>query len=115
MAAKKQSELGLKKEVEAAIAVVFGATIIVPLALFIIEKDKFVKFWAMQSILFVLAVVALETIFTATIVLIVLVPILMVAAFLLWLAMVYKAWMGDMWEVPIIGKISNSLIKKINF
>jgi len=32
--------------------------------------------------------------------------------FVLWLLLIYKAWMGESWEVPVFGKLAKKLLKK---
>jgi len=110
---------GLKKETAAALATLLGPTIVVPILFLLIEKDEFVRFWAMQSVvtsvvLFVIFWVI--GIFAFTIVLAPLVAfingVLMLLGFLLWLLFVYKAWQGEMWVAPLVGKIAQNLLKK---
>ena len=45
-----KSTTGLKKEMAAAIATLLGPSIVVPILFLMIEKDEFVRFWAMQSV-----------------------------------------------------------------
>jgi uncharacterized membrane protein len=112
--------VGLKKETEAALVALLGPTIVVPILFLIIEKDEFVRFWAMQatvtSVIFVVVLWAIG-IFAFTIVLAPVIAfingILMLLGFVLWLFYVYKSWQGDMWVAPIFGKIAQSLLKKI--
>lgn len=111
--------LGLKKETEATLAALLGPTIVVPVLFLLIEKDEFVRFWAMQSI--VTSVVYLIVIwgigiFAFTIILAPVVAfingIIMLLGFVLWLLYVYKAWQGERWVAPIVGKIAENLLKK---
>ena len=44
---------GLKKETEAALATLLGPTMVVPILFLMIEKDEFVRFWAMQSVSYI--------------------------------------------------------------
>jgi len=41
-----------------------------------------------------------------------LVPLVGIITFILWLLLIYKAWMGENWEVPVLGKITKNLLKK---
>ncbi len=111
---------GLKKETAAALATLFGPTIVVPILFLLIEKDEFVRFWAMQSavtsvVLFV--VFWAIGIFAFTIILAPLVAfingILMLLGFILWLLYVYKAWQGQKWVAPIFGKIAENMLKRV--
>lgn len=111
--------LGLKKETSAAIAALLGPTIVVPILFLLIEKDEFVRFWAMQSV--VASVIFLVIlwgigIFAFTIILAPVVAfingILMILGFVLWLLFVYKAWQGEKWVAPVFGKITENMLKK---
>jgi uncharacterized membrane protein len=110
---------GLKKETAAALATLFGPTIVVPILFLLIEKDEFVRFWAMQSVvtsagLFV--VFWAIGIFAFTIILAPIVAfvngLLMLLGFVLWLTYVYKSWQGERWVAPIVGKVAENLLKK---
>jgi uncharacterized membrane protein len=110
---------GLKKETAAALATLLGPTIVVPILFLLIEKDEFIKFWAMQSVVtsaMLFVVFWGIGIFAFTIILAPLVAfvngILMLLGFILWLLYVYKAWQGERWEAPIVGKIAVNLLKK---
>jgi uncharacterized membrane protein len=111
---------GLPKETSAALATLFGPTLVVPILFLIIEKDEYVRFWAMQSV--VTSALLFVTfwgigIFAFTIILAPLVAfingLLMLAGFVLWLTYVYKSWQGEMWLAPIAGKIAQNLLKKV--
>jgi uncharacterized membrane protein len=32
--------------------------------------------------------------------------------FVLWLVLIYKAWQGEQWKVPVLGKVAENLLKK---
>ena len=111
--------LGLKKETTAALATLFGPTIVVPILFLLIEKDEFVKFWAMQSVVTSASLFVVFWgigIFAFTIVLAPLVAfingLLMLAGFVLWLTYVYKSWQGERWVAPLVGKVAENLLKK---
>lgn len=103
---------GLKKETAAALATLLGPTLVVPVLFLILEKDEFVKFWAFQSIVVYIALFILNWIFVLTIFLIFLTPLVFVLGVVLWLLMTYKAWQGQTWEVPVLGKLAKQLMKK---
>jgi uncharacterized membrane protein len=102
---------GLKTNVAGALAYVLGP--ISGIILLIIEKDPFVRFHAMQSIVVFVILFAAQWIFGLTIVLLPLVPIIGIVSFVLWLLCIYKAWMGVEWEVPVLGKLAKKLVKKV--
>lgn len=109
---------GLKKETAAALATLLGPTIVVPILFVLIEKDEFVRFWAMQSVVTSVLLFVIFWgigIFAFTIVLAPLVAFingaLMLLGFILWLLYVYKSWQGERWMVPIVGGIAEKLLK----
>jgi len=104
---------GLKKETAAALATLLGPTIIIPALFLIVEKDEFVRFWAMQSILVYVTLFILNWAFILSVFLIFLTPIVFILGVLLWLVMTYKAWQGDKMVLPIVGNIAESLLKKV--
>lgn len=101
---------GLKKETAAALAYVLGP--VTGVIFLVIEKDPFVRFHAMQSIVTFVGLFALQWILTLTIILVFLVPLVGILMFVLWLLLIYKAWMGEMWEVPVFGKLTKQLLKR---
>lgn len=109
MAAGKMGT-GLKKETAGALAYVLGP--ITGVIFLVIEKDPFVRFHAMQSIVVFVGLFALQWMLGITIILAVLVPLVGIVSFVLWLVLIYKAWMGEEWEVPFVGKFARNLMKK---
>jgi len=109
MAAEKMGT-GLKKETAGALAYVLGP--ITGVIFLVIEKDPFVRFHAMQSIVVFVGLFALQWMLGITIILAVLVPLVGIVSFVLWLVLIYKAWMGEEWEVPFVGKFARNLMKK---
>lgn len=103
---------GLKKETAAALCTLLGPTLVVPVLFLLLEKDEFVKFWAFQSIVVYISLFALNWVLVLTVFLIFLTPIVFILGLVLWLIMTYKAWQGDMWEVPFLGKLAKRLMKK---
>jgi len=101
---------GLKKNTAGALAYVLGP--ITGVIFLILEKDPFVRFHAMQSIVVFVTLFVLQWVLGLTIVLLILVPLVGILAFVLWLMCIYKAWMGEEWEVPVLGKFARQLAKK---
>ena len=101
---------GLKKETAGALCYVLGP--VTGVIFLVIEKDPYVKFHAMQSIVTFVGLFALQWILTLSIVLVFLVPLVGILMFVLWLLLIYKAWIGQTWEVPIFGKLARQLMKK---
>jgi len=101
---------GLKKETAGALAYVLGP--ITGVIFLVIEKDPFVRFHAMQSIVVFVGLFILQWILGLTVVLLFLVPLIGIVGFVLWLLLIYKAWQGQEWEVPFFGKFARQLVKK---
>lgn len=100
---------GLKKETAAALTTLLGPTLVVPILFILLEKDEFVKFWSFQSLV-VFGLVTVISFFKLF--LFFLWSIVLFLAFVLWLVMTYKAWQGEKWEVPFLGKFARQLMKK---
>jgi uncharacterized membrane protein len=101
---------GLKKTTAGALAYVLGP--VTGIIFLLIEKDPFVRFHAMQSTVVFIVLFVLQWILGITIILFPLSALIGLVAFVLWLILIYKAWQGEEWEVPILGKISRNLLKK---
>lgn len=101
----------MKKEVAGALSYVLGP--ITGIFFLVTSKDPFVRFHAMQSTVVFVAIFVLQWVFGITIILFPLSALIGMVGFVLWLILIYKAWQGDMWEVPFLGKISKDLLKKV--
>jgi len=108
---KKKSETGLNKETAAALSYVLGP--LTGVLFFLIEKDPYVRFHAMQSIVVFGVLMILQSLFAATVVLIQLAPLVVLLEFGLWLVLIYKAWQGEKWSVPVLGELSQQLLSKV--
>ena len=117
--AKEKTGTGLKKETSAALSYVLG--FITGIIFLIIEKDPFVRFHAMQSIAVSLAFFVLSWILGVISVLLgltvflawvgpLLSGVLMIGGFVLWLLLIYKAYQGEKWQVPYIGKFVERMV-----
>jgi uncharacterized membrane protein len=76
----------------------------------VLERDKFVRFHAMQSTIFSIGAFVLNMILGFTIVLALVLPLLWIVEFVLWLVLIYKAWQGEEWELPVFGKLARQLL-----
>lgn len=110
MAAEK-SGTGLNKNTAAALSYVLGP--VTGVVFLLLENDPFVRFHAMQSIVTFLGLYVLSLILGFTIILAIFVPILGIIMFVLWLLLIYKAWNGEKWEVPVLGKIAKQMLSKV--
>lgn len=103
---------GLPKNTAAALSYVLGP--ITGVVFYVLEKDPFVRFHAMQSIVVFVALFILQWIFGITIVLLPVVPLISILSFVLWLLLIYKAWQGDEWEVPVLGTYARKFTKQFD-
>jgi uncharacterized membrane protein len=105
------AETGLKKTTAGALAYVLGP--VTGIVLLLIEKDSFVRFHAMQSTVVFVALFVLQWVLGITIILFPLSALIGIIGFILWLILIYKAWQGEQWEVPVLGKVAKNLLKKV--
>src|SRR4030066_1636922 len=96
------AETGLKKTTSGALAYVLGP--VTGIIFLIIEKDPFVRFHAMQSTVVFVVLFVLQWVLGITIILFPLSALVGILSFVLWLILIYKAWQGEQWEVPIKGE-----------
>jgi uncharacterized membrane protein len=105
-----KSGTGLNKNTAGAMAYVLGP--ITGVIFLVIEKDAYVRFHAMQSIVVFIGLFILQFILGLTIFLFPLIPLVGIVSFVLWLILIYKAWQGEKWEVPLVGKFAKNLAEK---
>ena len=105
----EKSSTGLPKNTAAAVSYILGP--ITGIIILLLEKDPYVRFHAMQSTVVFIILFILQWVMTFTIILIPLVPLLMIIGFVLWLLLIYKAWQGERWVVPILGKYAEKMLK----
>jgi uncharacterized membrane protein len=108
--AEEKKGTGLKKETAGALSYALGP--ITGILFLLLEKDPFVKFHAAQSTVLFLGLFILQWILGFTIILLPLVPLIGIVSFVLWLLLIYKAWQGERWEVPLVGKYATKLAQK---
>ena len=102
---------GLNKNTAGALSYVLGP--VTGVIFLILEKDPYVRFHAMQSIVVFAGLFLLQWALGLTIILLPLVPLVSILSFILWLLLIYKAWQGEEWEVPIFGKYARKFVKKV--
>lgn len=110
MAAAAKSATGLGKNTAGALSYVLGP--VTGVIFLVLEKDPYVRFHAMQSIVVFVVLFVLQWVLGLTLVLLPLVPLISILGFVLWLLLIYKAWQGQEWEVPVLGKYARKLVKK---
>ena len=102
---------GLPKNTAAALSYVLGP--VTGVIFYLLDKNPFVRFHAMQSIVVFVVLFVLQWVFGLTIVLLPMVPLISILGFVLWLLLIYKAWQGEEWEVPVLGKYARKFLKKV--
>ena len=105
----KKSGTGLSSNTAAALTYVLGwAT---GLVFLLIEKnDKVVRFHAMQSIITFGGLTLLSFV---PIIGWILSPFIVIASLVLWLILIYKAYQGEEFKLPIIGDFAKKQVSKI--
>lgn len=109
--AEAKSLTGLPKNTAAALSYVLGP--VTGVVFLLLEKDPYVRFHAMQSIVVFAGLFVLQWLFVITIILAPLSGLLIIIGFVLWLLLIYKAWRGEEWEVPFCGKYARKFVKKV--
>lgn len=103
----------LDQNTEAAIANLPYIGLFTSIAVLLMEKEnQYVKFYAIQGLLFGISWVLITAILGATFILAILIPLVNIAAFVVWLILAWKAYNGEKYELPILGKIANDQLKK---
>jgi uncharacterized membrane protein len=93
---------GLQENIAGLLAYLFGW--VSGLILFLIDRRKFVRFHAMQSI--IVTVVLMVAYFVLGLIPVlgwIIAALLGLAFFVLWIMLMVKAYQGQMWKLPIIG------------
>ncbi len=113
--ATAKTALGLGENIEGLLAYLLG--FVTGIIFLIIEKNRFVRFHAMQSTVTFLSIVVLQWIIGALAVGLIAYPLMIVnwllslIAFILWIVGMLKAYQGEMYKFPICGNIAESLLK----
>ena len=111
----KKTALGVDENVEGALCYVFG--LLTGIVFLLLEKDnKFVRFHAMQSILVNIAMVVTLIVLGTILMFIpivgwVLNMLLYLAALGLWLLLMFKAYSGEKYKLPVVGDIAEQQVK----
>jgi uncharacterized membrane protein len=96
---------GIDANVAAALSYLVG--FVTGILFLLVEKDnRFVRFHAMQSTLFFLAVVAIDVLLQIIplIGFLVVVFVVIPASAVVWLLMMYKAYQGEEYKLPLVGQ-----------
>ncbi len=110
--ATERTTTGLPRNTAAALSYVMGP--VTGVVFLLIEKDPFIRFHAAQSVVVIGGLTVLWMVLPFTVILLPLTPLVFVGLFILWLMLIYKAWQGDEWVVPYLGRYAKMLVSKVN-
>ena len=108
---KSTTSLGLPKNTASALS--YGLGWITGLIFLLFEKDKQVRFHALQSIAVFGSLNVLQIVLRNTYVFDKLGSLVGVGAFILWLALIFKTYTGEKWVLPYAGKWAENQVKKM--
>ncbi|MCX7928722.1 MAG: hypothetical protein N2558_03500 [Patescibacteria group bacterium] len=100
----------LGKENVAAFSYVLGP--VSAIVLLLLEKDRFIRFHCVQSIFVVGFLLILNLVFGFAYIFASIIPLLSVFTFLVWLILIYKAWQGDEFVFPVLGRLAKKIASK---
>ncbi len=103
-----ETSTGLKKETAAALSYLLGP--ITGVIVLVLEKDEYIRFQAMQSIVVFISLFVLHWVLGITVILAFLLPLVSLVSFVLWLVLIYKALQGEKFQVPFLGKYVTKLL-----
>ena len=99
---------GLPRNTAAALSYVLGW--LTGIVFLLIEKDPFVRFHSMQSIIVFGALTILSLL---PVVGWILSPLVMILGFVLWLVLIYKAYQGEEFKLPWVGDFAKKQLGRI--
>ncbi len=108
MTEKVKKGTGLERNLAAALS--YSLLWLSGVIFLIVEKDEFVRFHAMQSILTFGALTVLSFV---PLVGAILSPFIALVTFVLWLVLIYKAYQGEEFKLPVIGDFAKEQLKKV--
>jgi uncharacterized membrane protein len=103
----ERTSTGLDANLAAALSYLVG--FVTGIIFLVVEKDnKFVRFHAMQSTLVFLGIVAIDILLNLVPILGALVVVFVVipASAFLWLFLMYRAYQGDEFKLPLVGQMA---------
>lgn len=104
----------LDQNVEAMLCYLPYIGLFTSLAIFLMEKkNTFVRFHAMQGLLFAAAYTVLTMVLTMTLILIWIIPIVSMISFVIWLFLMWKAYNNEEFSLPFIGNIARAQLSKL--
>lgn len=99
---------GLPKNTAAALSYVLGW--LTGIIFLLIEKDPFVRFHAMQSIITFGILTLLSFI---PVIGWILSPLVMIVGFILWLVLIFKAYQGEEFKLPVVGEFAKKQLGRM--
>ncbi|MFA5148038.1 MAG: DUF4870 domain-containing protein [Candidatus Omnitrophota bacterium] len=106
-----KTTVGMDANLAASLSYVFGW--VSGLIFFLIEKEnKFLKFHAMQSILFAAAWTVILIVLGITVVGAFLIPIVGLIFFVVWIVLIIKSFSGEQFKLPVIGDMAEKYSSK---
>jgi uncharacterized membrane protein len=106
-----KTTVGMDANLAAALSYVFGW--VSGLIFFLLEKEnKFLRFHAMQSILFAAAWTIILIVLGITVVGAFLIPIVGLIFFVVWIVLIIKSFSGEQFKLPVIGDMAEKYSSK---
>ena len=101
-----KTSTGIQPNIAALLSYVAG--VLTGIIFFIIEKEnKFVRFHAMQCILFFGSLFVLQLVLVfIPVIRAILVPVISIGSLILWIILMIKAYQGEKFKLPIVGDIA---------
>lgn len=106
--AEEKKGTGLPRNTAAALSYVLGW--VTGIIFLLIEKDPFVRFHAMQSIITFGVLMLLSFV---PLVGWILSPLVAIVGFVLWLVLIFKAYQGEEFKLPVIGEFAKKQLGKM--
>lgn len=109
MVTTKKIAFGLEEKMACALTYVLGW--VSGLVFLLVEKDnQKIRFHAMQSLMFFAAMTVVSFV---PVIGWLLSPFVMILSFIVWLMAIYKAYNGEQFELPIVGKLAKQQLGKM--
>lgn len=100
------SDVGLDPKVGGLLAYLFG--FVSGIILYLVSKDKYIRFHALQSTILSLAVTIVVGIFEAIPGIRIIASLISLAYAVVWIMMMVKAYSGEKYKLPVIGDIAEA-------
>lgn len=113
MATKNTTSTSLAPNVASAVCYIPFVGWIAAIVLFLIEKNQTVKWNAVQSLLLTGALWVLSFVAGATVILLVITPVLFIGGLILNLILAVKAYQGQTWKLPMLGAWADKIVKSV--